>query len=71
MRSELGAVPVEGSQLGRSQFTLRRSSATLSTVIRALERSKAQLQVQAYSCLHISNQLSDGDVRNLFECWLY
>ena len=45
VRAELGAQPVEGCQLGRAQFLLAPGGASLSTVFRALERSKKELQV--------------------------
>lgn len=44
--AELGAQPVECSQLGRAQFLLRPGGASLAAVFRLLERNKARLQVR-------------------------
>ena len=44
--AELGAAPVEGSQLGRSQFRLAPDGPSLSAVFRALESVKDRLQVR-------------------------
>ena len=43
--ADLGAAPVEGSQLGRSQFRLAPDGPSLSVVFRALEAVKGRLQV--------------------------
>ena len=43
--AELGATPVEGSQLGRAQFRLAPDGPSLSAVFRALESAKHNLQV--------------------------
>ena len=44
--ADLGATPVEGSQLGRSQFRLAPDGPSLSAVFRALETVKGRLQVR-------------------------
>ena len=44
--AELGATPVEGSQLGRAQFRLAPDGPSLSVVFRALESIKNRLQVR-------------------------
>ena len=43
--ADLGAAPVEGSQLGRAQFRLASDGPSLSAVFRALESVKHRLQV--------------------------
>ena len=43
--AELGATPVDGSQLGRAQFRLAPDGPSLSAVFRALESVKHRLQV--------------------------
>jgi len=44
--AELGATPVEGSQLGRAQFRLAPDGRSLSAVFRAVETVKHRLQVR-------------------------
>ncbi len=58
--AELGAAPVEGSQLGRSQFRLAADGPSLSAVFRALESVKGRLQVRT-----VSLPIAHGSARHM------